>query len=338
VHDHHAGLIPFMMKYCVGYQHLQNVKTILTIHNAQYQGWMSWDKSKLLPPWDVFAWGNLDWDDMINPLASAVKCVSKVNTVSPSYMEEIRSNANGLEKLFEYERGKCSGIINGIDNDVWNPATDEHLTANYNVDTVATGKQKNKIDLCNEFGLNDKKPLFIFIGRLVGEKAADILPTVFREAVYRFQGNAHFLVLGSGDKDVEAQLEALNKQFAGYYNSRIAYNETLSHKMYAGADFILMPSRVEPCGLNQLYALRYGTIPMVRKTGGLKDTVIDVGDGGYGFHFEKAEAEDVLYTIGRGLDLYFNEPEQLQKIRKHIMQLDYSWEKSAQAYIKLYTS
>jgi starch synthase len=338
VHDYHAGLVPFLMQYTYAYRHLSAIQTILTIHNAQYQGWMSWDMANKFPAWDAWAWGKLDWNDKINPLASAVKCARKVNTVSPSYMEEIRFNANGLENLFEYERGKCSGIINGIDNVVWDPETDPLIQENFDVKTVVVGKHKNKLALCEQFGLDATKPLMIFIGRLVGEKAADILPETFREAIYQYQGNVNFLVLGSGETKVEQQLNSLNYQFGGYYNSKIAYHEGLSHLMYAGADFILMPSRVEPCGLNQLYALRYGTIPMVRNTGGLKDTIIDIGDGGYGFKFNNATVGDMLHTIGRGIDLFFNQNELLQEKRAYSMQLNYSWEASAQRYIDLYNS
>ena len=337
VHDYHAGLIPFMMQYCYQYQHLQSITTILTIHNAQYQGQMDWSKSKLLPAWDGYAWGKLDWDNAINPLGSAIKCASKVNTVSPSYLQEIMLNANGLENLFEYEKGKCYGIINGIDTDVWNPETDKHLVANYNIKTVASGKQLNKAAICKQFNLDAAKPLFIFIGRLVHEKAADILPQSITQALYTYQNNLNFLVLGSGDSRIEKELTSLNHPLTGYYNSRIAYNETLSHQMYAAADFILMPSRVEPCGLNQLYALRYGTIPMVRSTGGLKDTVTDLGDkDGYGFTFKQATVGDILHTIGRGLDLYYNNKVQFAAVQQQIMALNYSWEASAAQYIKLY--
>jgi starch synthase len=338
VHDYHAGLVPFLMKYCFAYKNLANIKTILTIHNAQYQGQMDWSKSRLLPAWDAWQWGKLDWEKMLNPLAAAVKCVDKVTTVSPSYMEEIKTNANGLEALFEYEKGKCSGIINGIDNKVWDPATDEYLVENYNTKTLIVGKQKNKEALCEQFDLDASKPLMVFIGRLVGEKAADILPETFKQAVYQYQGNVSFLVLGSGESKVEYQLTSMNHQYAGYYNSRIAYNEALSHQMYAGADFLLMPSRVEPCGLNQLYALRYGTVPMVRNTGGLKDTVIDIGDNGYGFKFNEATVQDMIHTIGRGIDLYYNQSGELQKIRKKMMELNFSWENSAQKYLDLYQS
>jgi starch synthase len=338
VHDYHAGLVPFFMQHCIAYESLQTIKTILTIHNAQYQGQMDWEKAKLFPLWRLNGRNKLEWDNTLNPLAAAIKCAWRVNTVSPSYMQEIISNANGLEKLFELEKGKCSGIINGIDNAVWDPATDTYLQHQYNISSMAMGKQQNKKLLCDEFGLNINKPLFIFIGRLVGEKAADILPEVITQSIYLHQGNANFLILGSGETKVENELTALKNKFVGYFNSKIAYNETLSHIMYAGADFLLMPSRVEPCGLNQLYALRYGTIPLVRSTGGLKDTVPDIGDGGYGFSFKNALVGDVIHTIGRAIDLFFNDTASFNKIRKTTMELNFSWEKSAQEYINLYKS
>lgn len=338
VHDHHAGLVPFLMQHCYQYKHLSNIKTILTIHNAQYQGAMPWSKVNLLPSWDSWAWGKLDWNNAINPLASAVKCAHKVNTVSPSYMQEIRYNANGLEKLFEYEQGKCSGIINGIDTKVWNTANDSYLQHHYTSATVVAGKAANKALLCTQFNLQQHAPLCIFIGRLVGEKAADILPQTIRKAMEVYDGKINFLILGSGDPAIEQELTQLTQYYTGYYNSRIAYNEALSHTMYAGADYILMPSRVEPCGLNQLYALRYGTIPLVRNTGGLKDTVIDVGDGGYGFTFNEATVSDVIHTLGRAAELYYYNKPELERIQQYIMQLNYSWEHSAALYINLYKS
>lgn len=336
VHDHHTALIPFMMQHCFAYQHLSNVPTVLTIHNAQYQGWMGWDKANYIPAWDTWRWGALDWDGMINPLACGVKCAWRVTTVSPSYMEELKYSANGLEKLFEYEQGKCTGILNGIDNTVWNPETDTYILDNYNHKDVEAGKQLNKKQLCSEYGLDVEKPLFVFIGRLVGEKAADLLPQAIYDALLHSQGKMNFLILGSGDPKVEQQLTSLTGQFTGYYNSTIGYNEKLSHQMYAGADFLLMPSRVEPCGLNQMYALRYGTVPLVRSTGGLKDTVIDIGDeGGFGFRFNNASVWDITYSIGRAVDLY-EQPEELAAIRSRIMQMDHSWESSAEKYISVY--
>ena len=277
-HDHHTALIPFMMKYCYAFQHLGSVPTVVTIHNGQYQGWMGWDKSIYIPKWDLWKRGMLDWAGNINPLASGVKCADKVTTVSWSYMDELRHNANGLEALFEYEKGKCIGILNGIDNEVWNPETDTYLTHHYSVKTVKKGKEQDKKILCEQFGLDINKPLFVFIGRLVGEKAADILPDAIRTAMHETQGNACFLILGSGETHIEWELQQMTNHHQGIYNAYIGYNEQLSHLIYAGADFLLMPSRVEPCGLNQMYAMRYGTVSVVRSTGGLQDTVTDMGE------------------------------------------------------------
>lgn len=336
-HDHHTGLIPFMMQYCYDFTRLNGVPSVFTIHNAQYQGWMGWEKSRYIPRWDLWKRGMLEWADAINPLASGVKCAAKVTTVSKSYMDELRFNSNGLEKLFEYERGKCSGILNGIDNEVWNPETDRYLTDHFSVKTVRTGKQKNKTALCAEFGLDPEKPLFVFIGRLVGEKAAEILPEAIMSSMNNTQGQANFLVLGSGETQVEWQFQQMVGPYNGIFNAVIGYDETLSHKMYAGADFLLMPSRVEPCGLNQMYAMRYGTVPVVRSTGGLQDTVVDMGDtGGFGIRFNHATVSDVVYSIGRGISVYQDE-DQMEKMRKHMMQIDHSWESTVDQYTEVYT-
>ncbi len=336
VHDHHTGLIPFMMRHCFAYRHLAIIPTVLTIHNAQYQGWMSWDKSNYLPAWDTWQWGLLDWDNTINPLACAVKCADSVTTVSPSYMQELTQNANGLEQLFVMVKAKCTGILNGIDMVVWNPETDTYILDNYSVTDAEAGKQLNKKKLCKDFKLDIKKPLFIYIGRLVGEKAADLLPQAIYDSLSHIGNKMNFLVLGSGDTAVENQLTALTANFAGYYNSRIGYNEKLSHLMYAGADFILMPSRVEPCGLNQMYALRYGTIPIVRSTGGLKDTVTDIGEeNGFGIRFNNASVWDITYSIHRAVELY-DDKVKLAAIRKQIMLINNSWELSAEKYLNLY--
>jgi starch synthase len=177
VHDHHAGLIPFMMQHCYAFKRLQEVKTILTIHNAQYQGGFGWDKTTYIPHWDSWKRGLLEWEGQINPLASAIKCCWKVTTVSNTYMSELRTMSNGLEALFEYEKGKCTGILNGIDYAVWDPQEDKYIQDHFNTVNVQNGKANNKKLLCDRFGLSIDKPLFVFIGRLVGEKGAEILMT-----------------------------------------------------------------------------------------------------------------------------------------------------------------
>lgn len=334
-HDHQVGLIPFMTSYCARYERLRHIPTVLTIHNAQYQGQFGYDKLHYIPPFDNWKAGQLDWKGDINPLASAIKCAWRVTTVSPSYLDELSYQANGLESLLATERGKSHGILNGIDNDVWNPQTDSMITKKYNLRTIEAGKKANKEALCAVFNLNPEKPLFTFIGRLVGEKGADLLPEIFYNALNHYQGNLNILVLGSGERKVEESLNHLRDRFVGNYNTYIGYNEKLSHEIYAGADFLLMPSRVEPCGLNQMYALRYGTIPIVRRIGGLKDTVTDIGDGGFGICHDQTSAWDVGHAIGRAYDFYQNK-KSVKEVRKVMMQIDHSWDRAAQEYIDLY--
>jgi starch synthase len=334
-HDHHTGLIPFMMSQCYAYQRLRSTPSVITIHNGQYQGWFSHDLVHLIPPFDFNKVGLLDWNKIINPLASGIKCAWKVTTVSPSYMEELKHAANGLEHLLQSESYKSVGILNGIDTAVWNPKTDEYLVKNYTTQSVESGKKANKEWVCEQFDLNPDLPLFIFIGRLVGEKGADLLPYIFDSALK--SKKLSIVMLGSGDGNVENQLEALKTVHKGFYNTYIGYNEKLAHILYAAADFILMPSRVEPCGLNQMYALRYGTVPIVNSIGGLKDTIIDVGEKGFGIRHAGPTVHEVVHAIGRAVE--FTEfAEHFKKNRKLIMQIDHSWDASAQTYINLYHS
>lgn len=337
-HDYHTGLAPFIMRYAYDFQSLAGIKTIFTIHNAQYQGWMTWEKSRFIPRWDLWKRGMLEWANNINPLASAVKCCDRVTTVSQSYLEELKYQSNGLEKLFEYERGKCVGILNGIDNEVWNPAADRYLRHHFTIATVSEGKENNKAQLCHRFGFDPQNPLIVFIGRLVGEKAAELLPDAIAGAIYQFGPTASYLILGSGEYQIEGRLSDMLMPFSGTYNAVIGYDETLSHLMYAGADFLLMPSRVEPCGLNQMYAMRYGTVPVVRSTGGLRDTVTDMGDpGGFGIRFDQATVDDIIYSIGRAIQVYQNK-DFMQQMRERMMQIDHSWENTVQQYDQVYRS
>ena len=335
VHDHHAGLIPFMVSNCYQYAHLNQVPTVLTIHNAQYQGQFGWDKLHYFPAFDLINTSKLDWGNSINPLAAAIKCAWRVTTVSPSYLDEISHSANGLEGLLAQERGKSFGVLNGIDTEVWNPSKDKMIVKGFNVRTLESGKKANKEELCRVFNLDPTKPLYTFIGRLVGEKGADLLPDIFYNALAESGGEINILVLGSGDRQVEDRLSEITQKYPGKYNAYIGYNEALSHQIYAGADFLLMPSRVEPCGLNQMYALRYGTIPIVRRIGGLKDTVIDIGDGGFGICHDQTSVWDVGHAIGRAYELYLDK-KKVKEIRKHMMSIDHSWDNSAQQYIAIY--
>ncbi|MGV3705828.1 MAG: glycogen synthase [Arcticibacter sp.] len=337
-HDHHTALVPYLMAHAFKYRFLSTIPTVLTIHNGQYQGWFGWDKFHYLPETDPLTRGVLDWGGAINPLAAAVKSCWKFTTVSPTYLEELKQSSKGLESLFLQEEKKGSGILNGIDTDVWNPGTDSLIPLNYSMDNVTKGKQENKRALCKEFGFTLSKPLFAFIGRLVGEKGADLLPAAIEKILSAARSKASILILGSGDPAIEEQLAQLKETYKKDYNIYIGYDEALSHRIYAGADFLLMPSRVEPCGLNQLYALKYGTIPVVRSTGGLKDSVIDVTEPeGYGICFDELSAESIVEAIGRAVDLYAN-TSNLRLLRKRMMLLDFSWNRSANQYIDLYNS
>ncbi len=340
VHDHHTGLIPFLMTN--GYEFrdkLKDIPTVFTIHNAQYQGWLDWQHREWLPIHDEWKSGLIEWEGQINPLAAAVKSAWRVTTVSHSYMDELRHRANGLEKLFEYEKGKCVGILNGIDSEVWDPSTDPLLVQNYQLVDLESGKSANKKILCEQFGLDPHKPLFAYIGRLVHEKAADLLPEAFYQCLDQFGDRLNILLLGSGDSGLEFQFQQMAHRFTGRFNAHIGYYEELSHRIYAGADFMLMPSRVEPCGLNQLYAMRYGTVPIVRNTGGLRDTVVDMGDeNGVGIRFDQPSVGDIVYSVSRALELYEKDPSHMRSMQRYMMGFDHSWDRSAAEYLKLYRS
>ena len=334
-HDHHTGLIPFMMLYAYKFEKLRHTSTVITIHNSIYQGQFGFDKLYYLPEFDLAKVTILEWDNKINSLATGIKCARAVTTVSPSYLNEINNFAYGLESLFNLVRHKSTGILNGIDMEVWNPIKDIMLEKRYSIRDYAKGKQENKERLCNQFNLDSTKPLFSFIGRLLEEKGADLLPHAAALALSENFAAINILILGSGNKEIENQLSHLVTSFKGNYNVFIGYNEKLAHQIYAGSDFLLMPSRVEPCGLNQMYSFRYGTIPIVRRTGGLKDTVIDFEDNGNGICHEQASIADVCYSIQRGVKLFKNK-KSLNNIRKKGMNIDHSWERVCQEYIKMY--
>lgn len=337
-HDHHSGLIPFMMYHSALYTSLAHIPTVFTIHNGQYHGAFGWDRLELLPEVDFYKTGLLEWAGGINPLASAVKCCWKYTTVSPSYLYELTKSSNGLEYLFYIEGQKGVGILNGIDTEVWNPATDPMLPSHYNASTVTKGKAANKAALCQRFEIDKAKPLIAFIGRLVDEKGSDLLPAAIERSIEEHGDTVNFLVLGTGDAETEEGLKQLKETYPAQCAIFIGYDESLAHLVYAGSDFLLMPSRVEPCGLNQMYAMRYGTLPMVRSTGGLRDTVIDFGDeGGYGIRFDQVSVDDICSSINRAIDLY-KDSRKMQTLRKRMMALDFSWGRSAKEYTDLYQS
>ncbi|MFV0506195.1 MAG: glycogen synthase [Bacteroidales bacterium] len=333
-HDHTTGLIPFLMKYGFDYWRLRDVPTVFTIHNGEYQGQYGWDKESLLPIYNHWYRGMLDWDGDINPMASAIKCSSAFTTVSEGYLQELTCSPSSIGRLVEWESEKAVGIINGIDESEWNPDSDIKLTHNYGISNFKGGKCKVKEGLCKEYALNPKYPLISFIGRFALEKGADVLPGAIEKILA--EGNKiNFIIVGSGRHDIADRVVELKSKYDNLVGIYIGYNEVLARNLYAGSDFLLMPSRVEPCGLNQMYAMRYGTIPIVRLVGGLKDTVQDVGDGGEGFTFSNLNEEDVFHAVSRAMRIYSDKQAMHDKI-KEIMSIDFSWESSAMKYLDLY--
>ncbi len=333
-HDHHTALIPFMVKYCPEYQSLAKIPTAFTIHNGEYHGTFGWDKLYLLPFFEARARGILDWNNAINPLAVAIKCAWRVTTVSPSYLGELRQSSNGLEHLIAHEQHKSVGILNGIDSQVWDPKTDTYIHTRLS-DDMASFKQTNKAVLAQHFKIDMNTPILTFIGRLVKEKGADIIPDLVQRVLHSGI-NISFIILGTGEQYLHDALRHLPYQFPGRFDVALEYNEQLAHQLYAGSDFLFMPSRVEPCGLNQMYAMRYGTLPVVRSVGGLRDTVPDIGEvNGRGIRFDHFNLDDSQLAIYRAAEFY-QQKEAFEEVRQRISTLDFSWEKSALEYNNIY--
>lgn len=333
-HDYHTGLVPFMVEYCPDFTFLKGVRTIGTIHNGEYQGQMQWSMSQYFPHFDGWKWGLLDWKGLINPLASMIKCCHAFTAVSEGYLEELLQDFGGLEQLVRQERQKAVGIINGIDTEIWDPETDEMLYFNYNKRNALEGKSLNKKKLCEDYHLNPDLPLVAFIGRFATEKGADLLPEIIQRGIQKMHGAFNIMVLGSGNRNLEQELAYLAHIFTNFALD-LGYKEHLSHKIYASADFLLMTSRVEPCGLNQMYAMRYGTVPLVSYRGGLKDTVKDITSGGSGLNFACPLANDVIHNIDRALHLY-SQKDFMNSLIHINMEKDFSWENSAKKYLDLY--
>ncbi|MBQ5590787.1 MAG: glycogen synthase GlgA [Clostridia bacterium] len=312
-----------------------NIKTILTIHNIQYQGQYGMDLLQ-----DVF--GIPEWaapmvenNGDCNMLKAGVECADKVTTVSPTYAKEILDPwyAYNLDGILKAKSFKLSGIVNGIDTDVYNPETDEHIVANYSASDLS-GKAKCKAALQEELGLpvNPDVPIISMVTRLAGHKGLELLKFVFDEIMDR---DVQFVLLGSGEEEYEMFFHEKSIQYKDKFAFRCGFIPALAHKIYAGADIFLMPSKQEPCGLAQMVSLRYGTVPVVRQTGGLADTIRDAGDDGVGYTFKSYNAHDMSGAIYRALGCYYNKDEWNKLVMRGIT-TDNSWENSANKYLKLY--
>lgn len=335
-HDYHTGFVPFFMKHAHQYPRFRDIPSVFTIHNGEYQGQMPWEVVDYFPWFNTWDLPVLEFDNTLHAMATAIKTAWRVTTVSPQYMKELMDGESTLSSLLRHERKKCVGILNGIDIEEWNPETDNKLDHQYSRKTVEEGKNRNKQQLCDHFSFNPEYPIISFIGRFVDQKGADVLSDAIWKALTNYDSKINFLILGSGDNQLANGLEQMKIFTDGRFNCFIGYNEALAHKVYAGSDFLIMPSRFEPCGLNQFYALRYGTVPIVRTVGGLLDSVKDINDeGGNGIRFINLNTDDLLHSFYRATELY-QDKERFQKIRKFIMKQDFSWEASAKKYMKLY--
>ena len=317
-----------------------NVPSVFTLHNMAHQGLASLQllERYRLPPRlaDVKA---MEFYGRLSLLKGALVFADRITTVSPSYAEEIQTGAfgYGLEGVVRQRAAVLSGILNGVDYDVWDPRVDRHLEANYDSDTLYR-KIHNKRILQKSFGLpaQEDVPVLGFVGRLVEQKGIDLL----LGALPRVAERAQWVVLGTGDPRFERDLEQTANEVTRF-SVRLGQDETLAHLIEAGADMILMPSRFEPCGLNQLYGLRYGTIPVVHAVGGLRDTVCDtteqsVGRGkATGFAFDGPHAQHLADAISRALE-YFAQPMTWRRLQRTGMSLDFSWGRSARAYAGVY--
>ena len=342
-HDWQAGLVPVYLRTLFKDSPVGHARSILTIHNLRFQGIYNIPTIKYWSglPNEVFQMGALkDGYQDANMLKGGIAYADRVTTVSGTYAGEIQTAEYGehLEGHLRYHSGKLRGIVNGIDYDMWNPATDPALAEHYDLGNVLEHKMANKLALQKELGLEQNTDKFVIglISRLTNQKGLDLVSSIIPMVL---DGNTQVVVLGTGDREYEDTFRYYESAHRGTFCACIQYDEARAHRIYAGADALLVPSRFEPCGLTQLNAMHYGTLPIVRETGGLKDTVEPyntfTGDGN-GFTFDRYDAGLLLDAINRAKSLYFDNRYHWDEIVQRDMAKDVSWEKSARQYKDLY--
>ncbi len=339
-HDWQTGLIPFLLK--TRYSNLpgyRDIRTLFTIHNLQYQGVFSRDLLQdLLSTGDeAFTKDGLEFYGGASCMKAGLRFADKLSTVSYTYSFEIQGEEYGekLDGVIRQRAGDLWGILNGIDTEVYDPMTDPNVVVPYS-DSM-TDKRKNKTALQRELGLiiDEKAPLIGIVSRLTRQKGFDLIGEVIDEIM---KENVQLAILGTGEPGIESMLHAAQQRHPGRIVVWYGFNESLARRIYAASDLYLMPSRFEPCGLSQLIALRYRSVPIVRETGGLKDTVESYNEftgTGNGFSFGPASARDLLFTVKRALGFY-RKPEHWEKIVANGAERDYGWASSASLYDKLY--
>ena len=342
--DWQTALVPIYLKDDgVREDRFRSIRTVLTIHNIEYQGRYSRDTLGDLFGLDA-GWaadGTIMMDGDVNLLKGAILCADAVNAVSPTYANELKMAyfAHRLDHIMRRCEYKLSGVLNGIDMKLYNPETDPRITSHYSTRDMS-GKDADKAELQKLMGLNQEPhtPIVAIVSRLVSHKGLDLICEVLHDMM---ELPMQLVVLGKGDQKYEEFFHWAADQYPGRMAVRLDYNEALSMSIYSGADLFLMPSKSEPCGLSQMIAMRYGTVPIVRETGGLKDTVQPYEawrDAGNGFSFRNYASGDMLYVIREAVYLYKDYPDAFDRLRKRAMESDFSWARSARDYLRIYAN
>jgi starch synthase len=344
-HDWQTGLVPAYQKLLYGdWPTVGSARTVMTIHNMAYQGlFWHWDMLLTGLDWKYFNWQQMEFHHQLNLLKTGIVFADAISTVSPTYAREIQHEPGGcsLAGVLAARGGAVSGIVNGIDTTAWNPATDPHIPRHFSEHDVADGKYAARVALAAKLGhaAPTARPLVAFVSRLASQKGVELVI----ELITRLAGTgrAQFVVLGNGDPAYEEALRRAAATFPGAVDVVIGFDEGLSHLIQAAADIVLVPSLYEPCGLTQLYAQRYGAIPVVRATGGLADTVTDTNadtlrEGrATGFVFESFEAGALVHAVERALEAHAD-ADLWNGLVRHVMRQDWSWDTSAREYLRLF--
>lgn len=340
-HDWPTGLLPLMLRQQCGRHY---PATVFTVHNMSFQGLFPWSEfAALRLPLEAKLAEELEFYGQLSFLKAGLGFSDFVTTVSPTYAREILTQEYGcgLEGLVKAKADRLVGILNGIDTDFWSPSKSKWLEANYSTRDIS-GKRHCKRALQSELGLavDDQAPLIIFIGRLTEQKMADVLCKCL-PALLAGESDRQFALLGQGNLTLEEDFRAIARAFPGRVSVQTAYSEDRAHRLHAGGDILIHGSRFEPCGLTQLYAMRFGVIPVIRPVGGLADTVVDateqaVADGtATGFYFQDPTADAMLFVVNRAIQLY-RRPLTWRRLQLAAMSCDFNWERSAREYLGIY--
>jgi len=343
-HDWQTGLIPVFLRTLYGSQnYYAGMKSVFSIHNLKFQGrWMLSEVKDItgLPP-HIFTADKMEAYGEANYLKGGLVYADAITTVSKTYANEIMTpeGGEGLHGLLSARRNDVYGIVNGLDYDVFNPETDAGIAKNFKVTNVKTGKKANKLALQKEFALPEDEGTYLMgmVGRLTDQKGLDLVAYIMEELLQT--AKIQIIVLGTGEGRYEEMFRYFENKYPNQIKAYIGYSEELAHRIYASCDSFLMPSLFEPCGLSQLMSMRYGTLPIVRETGGLKDTVEAYNEyehTGTGFSFKNYNAHEMLDTIRYSLKIYYDERKEWDAMVKRAMKQDFSWERSAKEYEELY--